>query len=299
MALADSHGNARQSAMTRRQSARLEPSHVVAAASGSGVVLTWIAPPGQPPLRYAISGGTAVHEANLPVVVTPDASTQYTIPALPPGTYHFTVSAITSDSLSAPSSEAAVVVSGSALASPAPSGAQVDADAPHVTATWTPAPLAGTLYQVEIGEEPGLASGVLTTIEPSITFRPDAPPHYFRVRAVRGAMISAPSNEVFVSGAPPRCAAPPAPPILLPVSTTDGETTTSWLPGRGPLATHYRVDGLGPDGRMTLASHRSGTSLTATLEAGAYTLHVIAINECGESATSNSVSFRQPVHGRR
>jgi hypothetical protein len=275
------------------------PVHVAAAASGSGVVLTWIAPPGQPPVRYAISGGTAVHESNLPVVVTPDASTQYTIPALPPGTYHFTVSAITGDSLSSPSNQAAVVVGGSGLASPAPSGAHADADGPRVTATWTPAPLAGTLYQVEIGEGPGLARAVLTTIEPNVTYRPDAPSHYFRVRAVRGAMVSAPSNEVFVSVAPSTCTAQPPPPILLPVSTTDGETTTSWLPGSGPLATHYRVDGLGPAGRMTLASDRSGTSMTATVGPGEYTIRVFAINECGQSAGSNSVSFRRPVRDRQ
>jgi hypothetical protein len=48
-----------------------------AAASGSGAVLTWIAPPNTTPVRYAIGGGDAPQLSNLPVIVTPDASTQY------------------------------------------------------------------------------------------------------------------------------------------------------------------------------------------------------------------------------
>lgn len=47
------------------------PSNVVAMASGTGVVLTWIGPPDMTPVRYAISGGMAPDASTLPVIVTP------------------------------------------------------------------------------------------------------------------------------------------------------------------------------------------------------------------------------------
>ena len=56
------------------------PSNLVATASGSGVVLTWIGPPGATPVRYAISGGTAPHTSTLPVIVTADASNSTRFP---------------------------------------------------------------------------------------------------------------------------------------------------------------------------------------------------------------------------
>jgi len=62
--------------------------------------------------------------STLPVVVTPDASTRYTIPALPPAHYYFTVSAILVAGLSPPSDEADVVASGSTSATDPPSGAR-------------------------------------------------------------------------------------------------------------------------------------------------------------------------------
>ncbi len=272
------------------------PSNLVATASGSGVVLTWIGPSDATPVRYVISGGRAPHASMLPVVVTPDASTRYTIPSLPPGSYYFKVFAIFADGLTAPSDEAAVVASGSASASGPPSGALILVEGAYVTATWTPSPAVGTLYEVEIGRGPGQADvAILTTTKPSVTYRGDsAAAYYLRVRAVRGAMVSAPSNEVSVSLAPAICAGGPNRPVLLPVSTTHGETTISWLPAGGPLADHYRVDGTGSAGPVKASSLGSSTSLTAALKPGVYTIRVTAMNACGVSVASNAITFTQP-----
>ena len=89
---------------------------------------------------------------------------------------------------------------------------------------------------------------MLTTTQPSVTYRAGAATSYLRVREVRGATVSAPSNEVSVAVAPAICTAAPLDPVLLPVSTTNGETTISWLPAGGPRADHYRVEGTGPAG---------------------------------------------------
>jgi hypothetical protein len=276
-----------------------QPSNLVATASGSGVVLTWIGPPGATPVRYAISGGTAPHTSTLPVIVTADASNRYTIPSLLPGSYYFTVFAILADGLSPRSDEAAVVVSGSQSASGPPSGALAVIEGGYITATWTPSPKVGTLYDVEIGRGPGQADvAVLTTTKPSVTYRgDDAAAYYLRVRAVYGAMVSAPSNEVSVSAAPAICAGAPLGPVLLPVSTTNGETTIGWLPAGGGRADHYRVDITGAAGPMSMSSVGTSTSLTAALKPGAYTIRVTAINTCGVSLASNSITFTQPDSG--
>jgi hypothetical protein len=275
------------------------PSNLVATASASGVVLTWSEPSGATPVRYAISGGTAPHTSTLPVIVTADASNRYTIPALPPGSYSFSVVAILADGLSPPSAEATVVAGGSQSASGPPSGALAVIDRGYITATWTPSRSDGALYEVGIGSGPGQADvAVLTTATPSVTYRANAVTHYLRIRAVEGAMMSAPSNEVAVSVAPSICAARPMSPILLPVSSRNGETTISWLPAGGELADYYRVDGTASNGPISNRSRGSGTSLTATLEPGVYTIRVSAINTCGASQPSNSVTFTQPGRER-
>ena len=271
-----------------------QPTNLVATASGSGVVLTWIGPRGAAPVRYAISGGRAPHTSTLPVIVTADASNRYTIPALPPGSYFFTVFAVLADGLSPPSNEAAVAAAGSWAASGPPSGALAVIEGGFITATWTPAPGVGALYEVEIGRGPGQAgAAVLATTKPSVTYRADAATSYLRVRSVRGATVSAPSNDVSVSAATV-CAAAPLDPVLLPPSTTNGETTISWLPAGGSRADYYRVDGDGPSGPTTKTTLGAGTSLTADLEPGTYSIRVTAINACGASAASNAFSFTLP-----
>jgi hypothetical protein len=190
------------------------------------------------------------------------------------------------------------VAVGSQSASGPPSGALAVEDGGYITATWTRTQVFGPLYEVEIGRGPGQADvAVLTTTEPSVTYRAEAATHYLRVRAVQGAMMSAPSNEVSVSVASPTCTARPQSPVLLPVSTTNGETTISWLPAGGELADHYRVDGTALAGAVRKTRRGSGTSLTATLKPGAYTIAVTAMNNCGASETSNLITFTQPDPG--
>jgi hypothetical protein len=153
--------------------------------------------------------------------------------------------------------------------------------------------MAGALYQAEIGTGPGLTDvAVVTTSQPRVTWQATRTGHFLRVRTVRGAMVSAPSNEVFVSADPTACAAAPRAPILLPVSTAKGATTISWLPAGGGLADRYRVAGSSRDGGVTLAPDGTATSVTSSLAAGTYTIRVTAINACGESAASNAISFR-------
>jgi hypothetical protein len=268
------------------------PSSVTATASGSSVVLMWNAPSGVTPLRYVVSGGTAPHASTLPVVVTPDASTSYTIPSLPSGTYYFRVLAILTSGLSPPSEDAAVATNGSASATGPATGALASADGRTLTLAWTPPERGASVYYVEIGSAPGRADvATLATTQPSVTYRARSATYYLRVRAARGAMVSEPSNETSTRVSPAGCTAAPPGPILLPVSTTRGETTISWLAAEGAPADHYRVDGAGPTGPVTMTSVGGGTSLTARLEPGTYSLRVTALNACGMSGASNQIVF--------
>jgi hypothetical protein len=162
-----------------------------------------------------------------------------------------------------------VVIGGTALASVPPTVVHARVTGGLATATWTPSQLAGTLYQVEIGDAPGLANvAVLTTVEPSVTHQLTAAGSYLRVRAVRGTTVSAPSNEVFVAAPHTACSGVPPRPIQLPVSTGHGAATLRWLPGGEPLAATYRLDGSGPSGPLTMTTDGTSTSLTATLGRG-------------------------------
>ncbi len=274
---------------TRPENVR--PTGLAAAASGSGVVLTWTAPSGAKPLRYAIGGGQTRHASTLPVIVTSDASTHYTIPAVPPGAYHFRVFAILAGVVTPPSDDAAVLATGSLSATGPPRAALATADAGMITAAWTGAPGAAT-YQVEIGLASGLGDvATLTTTETSLTYRAPPATYYLRVRAVRGPAVSAPSNDVSLPIAAAACTAAPSRPILLPVSTVNGEATISWLPARGAPATRYRVDGLGPSGPVVIHSAGAGTSVAAALIPGVYSIRVTASNACGASTASNQMEF--------
>lgn len=277
--------------VSRPTAADIRASNLLASASGSGVVLTWTAPPGAAPLRYAIGGGPTRHASTLPIIVTPDASTRYTIPAVPRGTYYFRVSSIFPAGVTPPSDDAAVSAAGSPSATGPPRAALAMADAGRLTAAWTGAPGA-TTYQVEIGRAPGLADvATLTTTATSLAYHPPPATYFMRVRAVRGSAVSAPSNDVSLPVAAEECIAAPLTPTVLPVSEVDGEATISWLPARGAPATSYRVDGTGPSGPVTVRSGGASTSAVAVLIPGDYSIRVTALNACGVSAPSEHMDF--------
>jgi hypothetical protein len=269
------------------------PSDLVATASGSGVVLTWRAIAGASPVRYAISGGTDEDASTLPVLITPDASTSYVIPALASGVYQFKVHAVFPDGLSPPSNAASVAATGAGPGAEPVSGSVATADRRDIAVQWTPG-TTGTLYDVEIGRAPARADvAVLTTTEPAIIFRADDPgTYYVRVKAVRGALVSAPSNDVAVAVRETICGGAPGAPVLLPASTTRGVTTFSWLPTAGALAERYRVDVTGAGDRIALMSDGAGSSVVARLQPGLYTARVSSINRCGTSTVSNAVTLR-------
>jgi hypothetical protein len=271
------------------------PSNLVATASGSGIVLTWIAPATAAPLRYAIAGGANAGTSTLPVIVTAGPETSYTIPMVPPGTYYFRVYALLANAVSAASNEASVTASGSTIASGPPSAARATGSDYDITVSWQPpAGPAPTIYYVEFGSAPGANDlAIVTAVATNHTRRVPAGTYYMRVRAVSGGTISAPSNDVAIAVPQTSCAAAPGVPLLLPPSTTSGLVTFGWLPAAG--ADRYRLDVTSASGPVaTLNSPGAGTTAAWPAAAGAYRVVVSAANACGTGAPSNQVSFTVP-----
>jgi len=271
------------------------PGVVLANAVGSGIAITWTTPGSGAPSYYAIAWGTAPGAANLPLQLVPGTSGRLDIPAVPPGTYFFRVYAVGSVDLSPPSRETSATVASSPSIPGPPMAEQAIGGAGNLTAGWN-APIIGgtpTLYEVQIGSEPG-ASDVadVTTADRLLTRSVSAGNYWVQTRAASGGATGAFSSSVQIPVAPPACSGPPAAPVLLPVTTTPGQVTFTWVTA-GP-ATGYQVQ-IAQGGTLltTVASVGAGTSAVWNATAAA-SARVTTANACGTSASSNQVSFVVP-----
>jgi hypothetical protein len=269
---------------------------VLANAVGSGIAVTWTAPSSGAPSYYAVAWGTAPGAANLPVQLVPGTSGRLDIPAVPTGTYFFRVYAVGSVDVSAPSRETSVAVTSSASVPGPPMAEQAIAGASSLTAGWN-APIVGgapTLYEVQIGSTLG-ASDVadVTTADRILTRGVSAGNYWVQTRAASGGANSAFGTSVQVPVAPPSCSAPPAAPVLLPVTTTAGQVAFNWVTS-GPASSYQVQVAQGGTLVTTVASAGAGTSAVwNTTTASGTSARVTASNACG-SALSNVVSFTVP-----
>ena len=271
-----------------------QPTDVVGTASGSGLVLTWRAPATLVPTRYVVTGGTSDGRIDQTVIVTPDTTPRYTIPAVPPGTYLFRVRALHGDGLGLASDPARVVAGGSSSSTGPPTALTASASGSTVTLTWVASGGTPTSYQVEGGSAPGSSDlGVIATAATRLTAVVPAGTYYARVRAVSGGAISAPSNEVSVAVGVAACAAAPATPVLLPAVARPGGVTLSWVPAAtGAPAERYQLEAVPASGSpFALLTVGTGTSVAGPVAAGTYAVRVVAVNACGSSPASNEITF--------
>ncbi|WBB80501.1 hypothetical protein O7606_03700 [Micromonospora sp. WMMD882] len=254
----------------------------------STVDLTWSAPTGPPPARYAVYDGATL------VATTTGTATR--VDRLYHATRHrFTVAAL--DAVGNESAHAPAVTTATATclaAPPRPATPTVLSASPSsVRLAWT-LDAAADAYTVLDGETP-----VATTRYPEValTGLRSASSHAYRVVAALaqgcGESPRGPSVDVSTPGGP--TARPPAPGSLVvsgnvPDGTTTTQVTLSWSAGpAGEPVVGYRVYE-GAD----VVGGSAGTSLT--LPVGAATTHeyvVVAVNAAGhESAPSPRVTVR-------
>ena len=273
------------------------PDVVLANAVGSGIAVTWTAPSSGAPAYYAVAWGTAPGAANLPLQLVPGTSGRLDLPAAPSGTYFFRVYAVGSVDVSAASRETSVTVTSSASVPGPPMAEQAIAGATSLTAGWNAPTIGGapTLYELQIGSTLG-ASDVadLTTADRLLTRSVSAGNYWVQTRAASGGANSAFTTGVQVPVAPPACSAPPAAPVLLPVTTTPGQVTFNWVTA-GPAASYLVQIAQSGTPLTTVASVGVGTSAVwISTAASGTSARVTAWNACGTSAFSNQVNFTVP-----
>jgi hypothetical protein len=152
-------------------------------------------------------------------------------------------------------------------------------------------------YNIEAGSAPGLANLANFNTGNSLTSYSTggvgAGTYYVRVRAVNGAGVSSPSNEValVVGGATGGCAGPPS--NLTPVAQSAGFISFSWSAPTTGAATSYVIEAGSAPGLSNLANFDTNSPATTFsangIGAGSYYVRVRSRSTCGTSAPSNEI----------
>ena len=269
---------------------------------GLSVTLSWTpALTGTAPSHFSVEIGTDVGTTTLPTRSVTWPATTLTLP-LPAGTYYARVRAVNGTGASAPSPEAAVVVTEPSPIPGPPGNFFAQANGRLASFTWT-ASVAGaeaTSYIIEAGSAPGLSNlAQLSTGTPATSFVvPNVPPgtYWVRVRGSNGAGVGAPSQDVaIVMGAASGCVGLPGAPVLLTPVVAGNNVSLNWnAPALGASPTGYVLMAGSESGASNLASFSTGsasTSFAASAAAGLYYVRVAAANACGVGMASNEVSF--------
>ena len=188
------------------------PTSLSSSASGSTVILVWMAPAsGDAPASYVIEAGSSSGASNLANFDTGSATTSLTATAVPAGTYFLRVRAKNAAGLSGASNEFVVVVGGGgpcAIVSGSPTGLAASVSGSTVTLTWS-APLGGcppSSYIIEAGSTAGASNlANFSTSNTATSFSASgvgAGTYYVRLRAANAIGPSGPSNEVVVTVQP-------------------------------------------------------------------------------------------------
>jgi 6-phosphogluconolactonase len=273
------------------------PAVVLANVVGTAVVLTWTATDTGPPTAYAIGWGTTPAASNLPTQLVAGDTTRFEFSALPSGTYYFRVYGVGTGDLGIGSSPSTIAIDATTATVPGPPLApMVQATGGGFNAGWTP-PLIGStpaLYEVQVGTTFGAGDvGSATTETPSYSTSLGAGSYWVRARAASGGSTGAWSSSVQIPVNPSSCATAPTAPILLPVTTTSGYVTFTWMPTGFSPAAAYEVQIAPGAGLASVASLTtgSGTSLVWAQTSGSFAARVVASNGCGASVRSNEVAF--------
>jgi hypothetical protein len=273
------------------------PTSLVAAISNRNVALTWTAPSGgDPPSSYVLEAGSASGLSDLANSDTGSSTPSLTATNVAPGTYFVRVRARNASGTSAPSNEIIVIVTGGcAIAPDAPGSLGAIVSGSTVTLTWS-GPSGGcapSSYLIEAGSAPGLTNlASISTGNPATLYSAagvGAGTYYVRIRSVKPAGTSGPSNEIqlTVGG----CSSAPSAPLAFSAQVSGTTVVLAWAAATGSPASYVLEAGSSPGASDVLVLDTGGTAttLTAIANAGTYYVRVRAKNACGQSAVSNEV----------
>ena len=292
--------------LTTTQSARLvvtaapppdPPGGLIGAVSGNLVTFTWTAPAtGATPTFYVLEGSPSSGATTFPVINTGSQDTQGTV-SLPVGADYFRVRAGNRAGTSDPSNEAVVAVGALTPLPGPPTGMVAAVTGTEVTAQWAPNTIGSepAAWQIEIGSVAGARDRGVFQAPPGVTLVAstlDAGEYWLRVRGVNAAGEGRPSNEVQLRvGALPACVMPEAP-VLLPATIVDRLVALTWRGSRNAAVANYRVIVGSQPGASDLAVFDVGpvNAFGAVAPPRHYFVTVVAMNDCGASQPSNTIS---------
>jgi hypothetical protein len=264
------------------------PPGLAASSTGSRVTLAWNSAAALVPAsNYLVYIGTAPGTA--------DVVNGYVLGRvlsvsgdLRPGRYYARVQAANRFGLGSISPELTFDV-GAPGGSPTPTGLEQSWDGTVLTLSWNGAPSAAA-YIVEAGSRPGAADlARFTTRATRLTGEVPPGTFYVRVRAVSGAGVSNPSNELVV-----RSPGAPHPPTGLTLTSGASSLTLQWsAPAGGPPPSGYLLEAGSAPGLADLAVVQLDNLLTyaaATPPPGRYYVRVRAVNRRGASDPSNEIT---------
>lgn len=267
------------------------PLNLRAAQSPAGVQFTWEAPRGGgAPTGYVLEAGLT---AGSTFATVPVATTTFTVPGVPAGTYFIRVRGTNAAGVGPVSDELTLRVGAGGVVLPGPpTGLETTVVTGRLTMTWFP-PSEGpepSGYLVEVGSAAGLANlAVLPVAGRAFVFDGVPPGFYFmRVRAQNAGGTSLPTDDQLVVAG--NVAAPPSAPDPLGPTIAGNVVTLNWQPPAFGPVTRYVIEVGSAPGLSNLGVLDTGSSATSLVipgvPRGTYYLRLRAVNGLGASGLS-------------
>ena len=254
----------------------------VHAIAGNVVTVRWTAPAlGPTPTGYILEGGRLPGET-LASIPTGDAEPVFTFTA-PTGSFYVRVHALDGAARSAASNEIRLHVN-----VPVPPSAPAHllglVDGSTLALAWTNTYEGGAPASLILDVSGPFTTSLPIGLTDHFTFAGVPQGTYtLALRARNTAGVSPPSNAVTLTFPGP-CSGPPQTPTRLFAHRVGRALAVDWAPATtGPEPTAYRLD---VAGAFTGSFATPARALAGTVGPGTYTLSVVAMNDCGLSATS-------------
>ena len=182
------------------------PSNVRAVISGTTVTINWSPPlSGPAPTLYRIDAGLSPGTSNAATVTLPATQTSLVAGGVPPGTYYARLRSLNGGTLSTPTPEITIAVSGGCSAAPpAPTAFAHSISARIVTFTWDVASTTNgpAVFEIQAGSATGLTNLASVIIDGTLrSLTVAAPPgeYFVRLRGGNACGASGVSNEIVVT----------------------------------------------------------------------------------------------------
>lgn len=288
----DGQGNMATATITVGAPTTVQPPRALAVASivGTTVTLRWLPPAaGTTPAGWIFEGAVDAGQT-LVSLPTGALAPRFTFTA-PPGSYYVRVRAVDGAGISGPSNEVRVFIA-QPLPPAAPTGLLGLAHGSSLALAWQPSYTRGDISSFVLDVSGALSLTVpLGTADTFSFVGVPAGTYTFAVRALN-AFGSSPASTPVTLTFPDTCSGAPSAPANLLADVTGNVVSLGWdLPPSGSTPTSYVLD---VSGAVSGAVPLTARAFSAPAPPGTYTFSVRAVNVCGTSAPSASVTLSVP-----